>query len=215
MSARPSREELSALARRAKATAQVLAAIARQPHRADEAMSAACSGLADALRSFDPARGVKLSTFAAIRVAGEVLDALAAGKRRDAREVALSELEAAEEGEAAEQAVRAYALCCAAVALHEGAESGLLRRERHARLHEALEGLPPERRKLLDLRYWEEVGPEEIAALLGLPERTERDRRAKALVQVRKALVAKEREEDEGPKGQVVPLRRRGPGRAG
>jgi DNA-directed RNA polymerase specialized sigma subunit len=82
----------------AKTLAYGLAWSGRQLHRVDDVVSAAMTALAGAIRRFDETRGdplvprfIRLKTYAGSHVVGEILDAIAAGRRTDAFELALDE----------------------------------------------------------------------------------------------------------------------------
>jgi RNA polymerase sigma factor (sigma-70 family) len=54
-------------------------------------------------------------------------------------------------------------------------EARLLRQEASEQLHEAVERLPPEDRRLVELRYFQGLEWKQVALELGLPERTVKD----------------------------------------
>jgi RNA polymerase sigma factor (sigma-70 family) len=204
-------------ARWAKGLAYVLAQLGRQLHRVDEATSAAMAGLTDAIRNFEEAEGdpgerrmARLKRFAAKRVAGEIRDALNAGRRVDAFEIAVDDAAFGpfDEEVTPEQAVEGYVLGCTVEELHRDGEAGLLRREAYARLHRAVAQLPPEERRLLELHYWEDLPWSEVAQALGMPERTVGDHWLKLRVHLRKVLTTEDGVREAAPRGRVVPLSR-------
>jgi RNA polymerase sigma factor (sigma-70 family) len=207
------RHEITEAVHWAEGLAYVLARLGGQLHRVDDAVSAARGGLADAIGGFDETLGdpevpplVKLKTYAKRRVVGEILDALEAGRRSDAFELALDD--GLDDPEGPEEAVDGYVLACAAEELRCGGQAGLLRHEAHERLRAEIDRLPPEDRRLLELRFWEEQRWKGVARALGVAEPTARDHWRKLRDRLRTALLAHDADPPPAPGGRVVPLSR-------
>ena len=70
------------------------------------------------------------------------------------------------------------------VASQESAEHALIEQQRHAAVHEAIAGLPDAMREIIELRHFQDLAYEEIAAVLQCPVGTVMSR----LYRARKAL---------------------------
>jgi RNA polymerase sigma-70 factor (ECF subfamily) len=66
--------------------------------------------------------------------------------------------------------------------------AGIRKEELKARVREALSQLPPEDREVLVLRYLEQLSGDEIAAVLGIAQRTLRWRHRRAVQRLGKLL---------------------------
>jgi RNA polymerase sigma factor (sigma-70 family) len=180
--------------------ALVFAGVYRLQHLQDDLISDALYALHGALRTYDPTTRVPLRSFLRIRIAGELCDAVTDARRRAAMEVALEDssevLPESVLGDplalAQVAGVDGFVLGCAVAELHTNAETQYLRHEVAAGLRREMEQLAPEVRRQLDLRYWEHLTWDEIAAALGIPARTARDRDKKAREALRAALLTRE-----------------------
>lgn len=193
------RAELAKLVRWAIRIALVLARMHGQWHRREALISDALYALHGALRTFDESKG-KLLPFLRIRITGELRDTIKRERRRAAWEVALDDADGAlpagtEDDPAAlsfAAGVEAFVACCTAAELHASAEEQYLRREAVTVLHQELEKLSPDARRQLYLRYWQRLTWDDVAAALGISERTARDHDATFRKALKSALLARE-----------------------
>ncbi len=122
-------------------------------------------------KPFDDGRGATFETYL-FRIARNLsLNAVRGRKRR--RETAVTGAERAE----------------------TDLEEELLRQERARAVHRALEKLPGEYREALHLRYFEEMAPEQIAAVTGKNKKRVYNLLARGRVLMREFLNAEERDE--------------------
>jgi RNA polymerase sigma factor (sigma-70 family) len=196
----PTPKEIAALVSWTIRVTVVLAKLTGQLHRKDDLIDCAVYSLHGVLLNYKRAKG-KLKTFARPRVVGEVLDEIAAGKEREAYEVALEDapydlsegIEHHPEQLAEVAGVEDFVMGRAARDLHLDGEAWVLRREAHAELYRAVEALGPAYRRLFELRYRKGLGWKEIAKTLGMPERTAKDHDHKLRRRVREILLAREK----------------------
>lgn len=168
-------------------------------------IGSALLALHEALRTYDPSRGVKIKTFARRRIVGELVDTI---ERTMAYEVALEDAtsELLEEGIERDAAALACAsgvesfVLCVTGDLYEDGETRFLRREARVELHRAVAELSPEERQIVELRYWEGLPWKSVAEALGLPVRTVQDHDKKLRASLKEALLARV-----SPRGRGVP----------
>jgi RNA polymerase sigma factor for flagellar operon FliA len=176
-----------------------LAARAGLAHYADELCGVALHGLARAVSDHEDEKGALLP-YAATWMRGAILEEIEREKEHARR------FEPVEDALApAHPAVRTEELSGAAVdtllAIYVGeelraqgdAEAQSLTREAFAALHREVGRLPPEDRRLVELRYWDELSWEAVAQGLGVHETTARDRDTRLRERLRDGLVAWDR----------------------
>jgi RNA polymerase sigma factor (sigma-70 family) len=157
-------------------------------HREDELRSRALRALTGALRTYDEAEGATLEAHVVRRVAGELIRATKASKRREAQEAFLDDLRERLEP-AVEDGPEALARCTGADALVLGSpEDALLEAAREARRRRAIAALPPGMQRLYGLRYLEDKPWKEVSRVLGIPVRTLQDHDAKLRKRLKAAL---------------------------
>lgn len=183
-------EPLEALVRWARRIAVGITRARHLFHLADLAESAALEALSRALNGFDATRGT-FRKYAVKAIVGAVLDEIGPEARRLAIEVAfdagdVDDVEAADESDTAPSSdAPADALAAqvmdALVAAYIGeeqrlsGEAGLLTQEAIKALHDHINGLDEQDRRLVMLRYWEENTWEAVGAALGISDRTARE----------------------------------------
>lgn len=135
-------------------------------------------GLAAAAARFDPARGFAFSTYAVPRIEGAIRDGERArrgwrrrtpGKRRVAEAASLD---------------ARNAVLPAGAAL----DDGLLADEQLAELRVALRALPEMERAVLSLRYFEELGQRDVAAVFGVTPGRISQLESRAIARLRRRL---------------------------
>lgn len=157
--------------------------------------STALEALSKCAFKFDPSRNVPFRGFAWRGIAGAVVNAIKAEAREHRFEAALDAAAFFKDEDPASSdtdeeriaqidgitadAMDAYILACAAQEDRMNGEAGLLEREAHVELKQAIARLPAEDRRLLELRYWDELPWNDVAARLGLPVRTAKDHEQK------------------------------------
>jgi RNA polymerase sigma factor FliA len=167
---------------------------ARAFHFADVARSAALEATAEAAATYDLSSDVPFEGFAWRRVVGEILDALR-NERRHWSAARVGGLDAATQIEdpsdvlsdtdsdtvdqldsLIDEVMAGALLSFASEIWRTRGEAGLLLRETHtttlAALSQALSRLDSIDRRLVDLRYWQGSGWEDVSGALGIPERT-------------------------------------------
>jgi RNA polymerase sigma factor for flagellar operon FliA len=169
-------------------------------HRADLAESAALEALSRALNGFDPGRG-KFRTYAVKGIVGAVLDEIGPEAQRLAFEVAFdaADADAVEADDAGpsdapadELAAEVMAALAAAYMGEEqrlNGEAGLLTQEAIKALHQHVDALPDQDRRLVVLRYWEERTWQEVGAALGISDRTAREHDLRIRIHLKDALL--------------------------
>jgi len=185
------RAEIAEMVRSAVGIAARIAGLRGQRHREHDLTGAALHALHEALGRYDRTCGVPFKAFARARIAGAVADAVRGETRRSAHERALEDAlrDGPEDSGVPARAVASFVLHCASVEVQAGGAAGLLRPYRE--LQDALARLPPVAARLLALRYREGLRPKEVAAALGLSERTVRDHDARLRAQLEAALLAR------------------------
>jgi RNA polymerase sigma factor (sigma-70 family) len=192
-------DDLPGLVRWAIRIALVFAGVYRLGHLQDDLVSDALYALHGALRSYDATKG-RLKPFLRIRIVGELCDSVKDARQRAAWEVALEDLpEGLPDGSDGEPAalaaaagVEGFVLGCVAVDLRAGPEAHYLRQEVFAGLRSEIAKLPDEAQRQLDLRYWQHLTWVDLAAVMGIPDRTARDHDHKIRAALRAALLAHE-----------------------
>lgn len=156
----------------------------------DELAGVACGAVASALAGHDPSIG-SIEPYAAAWIAGEVKGAIEKETKRREHETPLREgREIRHPALRAEELVRdvvdAGLSSYVDEELRANGEAGLFKSETWAALHREIDRLEPEDRRLVKLRYWDELTWKEVAARLGIAERTaqERDERIRDRLQV-------------------------------
>jgi RNA polymerase sigma factor FliA len=141
----------------------------------DDLTSAGMIGLLQALRSFDPDRGVSFLAFARLRIRGAIYDELR--RSHPMGRAALGHGVTVEpRGDEVEQ-------------VDETApDAGLLRREQCAHLHEAVAALPPRLRYVVNGYYYEERRIKDLAVDLRVSAPMVSKLHAKALSYLRDTL---------------------------
>jgi RNA polymerase sigma factor for flagellar operon FliA len=142
----------------------------------DDLTSAGMIGLLQALRSFDPDRGVNFVTFARLRIRGAVYYELRRAHpmgRAAMRHGGTVERRPGEELDSVND---------------HPVDAGLLERERRAHLHEAVDALPARLRYVITSRYFDERSVKDLAAEFGVSEPMVSKLHAKALSRLRNSL---------------------------
>jgi RNA polymerase sigma factor for flagellar operon FliA len=142
----------------------------------DDLTSAGMLGLLQALRSFDPDRGVSFLTFVRFRVRGAIFDELRRAHpmgRAALRRGVTVERRPGEELDSVDD---------------HPVDAGLLRREQSAHLHKAVASLPPRLRYVITSRYFDERSVKDLAAEFGVSEPRVSKLHAKALSHLRNSL---------------------------
>ena len=201
---REQRALAAAHARWAQEIARAWTVICDMDYYLDDHRSTALEALSKFAFKFDPSQNVPFRGFAWRGIAGAVVNAIKEQSRGHHFEVALDAAAFVKEEDPASSdtdeeriaqidgvtadAMDAFVLACAAQEDRMNGEAGLLEREAHAELKQAIARLPPEDRRLIQLRYWDELPWEEVAEHLGLPERTAKDHEQKIRRKLRAAL---------------------------
>jgi RNA polymerase sigma factor (sigma-70 family) len=174
-------------------------------HYEDELGGVALSALARALAAHDPGIG-PIQPFAAVWIAREVSGAI-----REERERAAVERPLEDDGDEATHPMlraeeRAHDVVDTLLSAYIGeelrarGEAGLVLRDTWAALHREVDGLAADDRRLVELRYWEERPWKEVCAVLGIADRTARERDLHIRERLKDALILLDR---------VRPFRRR------
>lgn len=162
-------------------------------HLHDVLRSVAFEALSKAAHAFDPSRGVPFDKFAWYRIVGELKNAIGKESRRRSLEGAVLDAAAQIEDERPDhpdteddaiaqldgitaEVMAAFVVAAAAEEQRAHGEAGLLQREAQGELSLALSQLHPEDRRLVELRYWDDLPWEAVANCLGVAERTAKDR---------------------------------------
>ncbi|APR78525.1 Hypothetical protein A7982_03872 [Minicystis rosea] len=198
-------EPLEALVRWARRIAIGITRARHVFHLADLAESAALEALSSALNGFDAERGT-FRTYAVKGIVGAVLDEIGPEAQRLAVEVAFdaADADAVAAGDGADDAplsdAPADALAAevmdALVAAYIGeehrlnGEAGLLAQEAIKTLHEHIDKLEEQDRRLVTLRYWEERTWEEVGAALEISDRRAREHDLRIRRHLKAALLA-------------------------
>lgn len=140
----------------------------------DDLTSAGTLGLLQALRSFDPDRGVKFLTFVRFRIRGAIYDELRRSHpmgrtafRRGLTVEHRDELDSVDD---------------------HSVDAGLMERERRAHLHEAVDALPPRLRFVVSGYYFEQRQVKDLAPELGVRASRVSKMHAQALAHMRNTL---------------------------
>jgi RNA polymerase sigma factor for flagellar operon FliA len=164
--------------------------------------SAADLGLVEAATAFNPARGVRFTTFSYYRIRGAIYDYL----RQGFPQASLFDASSAARNENAEQECAEFRNIAGALAtVHllsldaatqqladksvNSPEEQLLENERRACVRRALDRLPPKKKQVLEDYYYRGMSLEEIGRGLGLSRSHVCRLHAKSLEEVR-ALIA-------------------------
>jgi RNA polymerase sigma factor FliA len=142
----------------------------------DDLTSAGMLGLLQALRGFDPDRGVGFLFFAKLRIRGAIYDELRRAHpmgRAALKRGVLVERRPREEIDSVDD---------------HPVDAGLLERERGVHLHEAVDALPPRLRYVITSRYFDERTVKDLAAEFGVSEPRVSKLHAKALSLLRNSL---------------------------
>lgn len=178
-------------------------------HCADLAESAALEALSRALNRYDPERG-EFRTYAVKGIVGAVLDELGPEAGRlsveaafDAADGNVAPSEAAETWGAPADALAAAvmdALVAAFVGeeLRLNGEARLINQELMGALHDYVDRLPGEDRRLVMLRYWEERTWEDVAIAMKMSDRRAREHDLRIRKRLKAALLSGERAESRG-----------------
>jgi RNA polymerase sigma factor (sigma-70 family) len=176
-------------------------------HYHDILRSDALEGLSKAAHTFDPSREVPFEKYAWHRIIGQVKNAIGKEARRLSLEGMVLDAAARIEDERPVQldaeddtitqldgitaeVMAAFVMVCAGQEHRLQGEAGVLQREAYAELEEALSQLAPQDRRLIQLRYWDELPWEEVAGRLGIPKRTAKDHDLKIRRHLGAALAA-------------------------
>ena len=141
----------------------------------DDLTSAGMLGLLQALRSFDPDRGVSFLTFVRFRVRGAIFDEL-----RRAHPMGRAALRQGITVESRPDALDRVD--------QTPPDAALLRREQSAHLHEAVAALPPRLRLVVNGYYFEHRQVKDLAVDLGVSAPRVSKMHAKALSLMRNTL---------------------------
>jgi RNA polymerase sigma factor for flagellar operon FliA len=170
--------------------ARVLAAVHDVDFYHDILRSTALEALTRTARRYDPARGVPFPSYAWSRISGAVWDAIKKEKRSPGF---LAAVEAAEDIEdrsgwedtdeaivgqldgIAAELMEVFFMSSAGEEHRRNGEARLLQREAAARVNAGVARLDPEDRRLVELRYWQDLPWKEVAQHLGTPLRTVKD----------------------------------------
>jgi RNA polymerase sigma factor (sigma-70 family) len=193
-------------ARWAQSIARAWAMICGMEYYLDDLRATALEALSKSAFKFDPSRNVPFRGFAWRGIVGAVVNAIKDQAREQRFEVALDAAAFFTEEDPASSdtdeeriaqidgvtadAMDAFVLACGAQEDRMNGEAGLLEREAHAELKQAIARLPPEDRRLIQLRYWDELPWKDVAERLGLPERTAQDHEQKIRRHLRAALAS-------------------------
>jgi RNA polymerase sigma factor FliA len=141
----------------------------------DDLTSAGMLGLLQALRSFDPGRGVGFLFFAKLRIRGAIFDEL-----RRVHPMGRAALR---------QGIAVHSRPDPPDAVDETPpDAGLLRREQSAHLHEAVDALPPRLRFVVNGYYFEHRQAKDLAVDLGVSAPRVSKMHAEALSHLRNSL---------------------------
>jgi RNA polymerase sigma factor for flagellar operon FliA len=161
-------------------------------HMRDDFAGVAALALVRAHAGYDKEEG-EFRPFARAWVAGELRKAI----KQEAEHLANEEPAADDDTDAVQPSAAAEELAGDIVdaladyfvgeELRGGPDVQLITREAHTALRQEVERLPPEDRRLVELRYWEGLTWDRIAAELGVPKRTLQygDARIRALLRER------------------------------
>lgn len=161
-------------------------------HIHDILRSVALEALSKAAHAFNPSREVPFEKYAWYRIIGELKNAIGKEARRLSLEGAVLDAAARIEDERpvhpdaeddtitqldgiTAEVMAAFVMVCAGQEHRTQGEARLLQREAYANLEEAISHLAPEDRRLVQLRYWDDLPWEEVAERLGIPLRTATD----------------------------------------
>jgi RNA polymerase sigma factor for flagellar operon FliA len=168
-------------------------------HYEDDLIGVALAGLTRALAGHDPSIG-PLEPYAARWIAGEVRNAVRAEAERVATERPLEEADDGHDThpllraeERAHDVVDTLLSGYVGAELRAQGEAGLIRRETWAALHGEIDRLAPEDRRLVELRYWEELTWAEVGAALGIADRTAREHDLRIRERLKDALILLDR----------------------
>jgi RNA polymerase sigma factor (sigma-70 family) len=196
-------QELRLLLRWVLRVARRFAVVGGVLHYEDELVSIARSALARAYSAHDPGKG-SFKPFATQWVVGELQGAIE-DERRHMKHEGHSE-----DVEPLHPALRAEALAGDTIDallylyvgedLRTNGEAAFLKEEAYAALREEVARLPPNDRRLVELRYWEGLTWAEVGVDLGMADRTAREHDARIREQLQDMLLAWRR---------VVPFRRK------
>jgi RNA polymerase sigma factor (sigma-70 family) len=166
---------------------------------------AAHEALTEAAALFDPSRNDRFEVFAWKRVAGKILDEISRElkylRRLRAHLAAVAHVrgrdeEAPDSKPSSSDASRTFDRIAEEVleqdhlvAVAEDVESMLVRHEARTMLQQAMIHLTPRQKRLVELRYERDLEWRQVAAELGIPERTARDHDLKLRHLLRSRLV--------------------------
>jgi RNA polymerase sigma factor (sigma-70 family) len=170
---------------------------------------AAYEALTEAAASFDPGKSDRFEVFAWKRVTGKILDEISREirhlRRLRTRLVAVVRTRSRDEeipdaksptsapaqasDRVADEAVEQAYLISFAGEQQADVESMLLQHEACAMLQQAMLHLTPRQKRLVELRYGQDLEWRQVAAALGIPERTARDHDLKLRHLLRSRLV--------------------------
>ncbi len=163
----------------ARRCARAIAVARRVPHLLDDLTSIAEDAVARARERYDPSRG-SFEAYTSQRVVGAVVRAIQ--KERRYRKLVVAALDAMAEAEAVSPSANPLIELedliedwMGRVVLAAGAEEALLAAEQRAILRASIDALPEHDRRLIELRYFEELGWNEVAERMSISARTAKD----------------------------------------
>ena len=196
-------QELRLLLRWVLRVARRFAVVGGVLHWEDELVSIARSALARAYSAHDPAKG-SFKPFATQWVAGELKGAIEDERlhmKREGRSEDVEPLHPALQAEAlASDTIDALLYLYVGEDLSTNGEAAFLKEEAFAAVRDEVGRLPPNNRRLVELRYWEGLAWAEVGVELGMAERTAQEHDARIREQLQDMLLTWRR---------VVPFRRK------